>query len=264
VSRFCRYNCVHQYTTGGVINLRENKAPELAERGRVVKHEAGTYLVFSLSSSNKYTVALNPPHCSCSDFDLRQEACKHIRAVHKAIAIGQGDRPSRPARAKDDGPQVWPRRTYAQNWPAYDAAQKNEKAEFLALLADLCGNVEEPERRSGKGRPPAPLAAQAFAACFKVYSCFSGRRFMTDLADAMAKGLVSEAVSHSTIARFFEAEESFELLRKMVTWSSLPLASLESTFAPDGTGFSACRFDRWYDAKYGRMHQEHSWENPIS
>src|SRR5438067_13785763 len=45
----------------------------------------------------------------------------------------------------------------------------------------------------------------------------------------------------------------------MVTWSALPLKSLESNFAVDSSGFSTCRYDRWYDAKYGRMHAEHPW-----
>ena len=241
------------------MDVRSEKARELAERGRVVKHDDGAYFVFSLTSPNKYKVALNPPHCSCPDFDLRKAPCKHVLAVQDAIAIGQGNRPSRPARTKDDGPQEWPRKTYAQDWPAYNAAQTHEKEEFRFLLADLCRCIEEPERKPGRGRPPASLEAQAFAACYKVFTTLSGRRFMTDLREAHEKGHVTEAVHYNSIARFLEAEESFDLLRKMVVWSSLPLASLESTFAPDSSGFSACRFDRWYDAKYGRVHQEHSW-----
>jgi hypothetical protein len=32
----------------------------------------------------------------------------------------------------------------------------------------------------------------------------------------------------------------------------------ETVFASDSTGFSGCKFDLWYDAKYRRMHQEHT------
>jgi hypothetical protein len=69
----------------------------------------------------------------------------------------------------DGKPKQCPRPNYQQDWPAYDSAQVNEKAEFQALLADLCRGIEEPERKPGRGRPPASLADQAFAGCFKVY-----------------------------------------------------------------------------------------------
>ena len=49
----------------------------------------------------------------------------------------------------------------------------------LLLLSDLCRGIKEPEREPGRGRPPNALADLAFAACYKVYSGFSGRRFMT-------------------------------------------------------------------------------------
>jgi transposase len=45
----------------------------------------------------------------------------------------------------------------------------------------------------------------------------------------------------------------------MVTQTALPLKALETKFAVDSSGFSACKFDRWYDCKYGQMHQKHSW-----
>src|SRR5205823_6018706 len=41
--------------------------------------------------------------------------------------------------------------------------------------------------------------------------------------------------------------------------SSLPLASLETEFAADSSGFSTGRFVRWYDEKYGRTRGEHDW-----
>jgi transposase len=144
-------------------------------------------------------------------------------------------------------------------WEAYDTAQIQEKEEFRVLLSELCQGIEEPPSKPGPGRRPASLADQAFSACFKVYAGFSGRRFMTDLREAKDNGHVMEAISHSGIARFFEGDEAFPVLRDLIKWSALPLAILERQFAPDSTGFSACRFDRWYDAKYGRMHAEHAW-----
>lgn len=77
--------------------------------------------------------------------------------------------------------------TYPQDRPAYNAGQTHEKEKFLSLLYDLCSAIEEPSYT--KGRPRLPLADAIFAACFKVYSTFSGRRFMTDLRDAQSKGI---------------------------------------------------------------------------
>ena len=52
--------------------------------------------------------------------------------------------------------------TYAQNWPAYNAAQTAEKEEFCRLLHDLCAGVAEPAQVTG--RPRLPLGDMIFAA----------------------------------------------------------------------------------------------------
>jgi transposase len=239
------------------VDIRHQKARELADRGRVVKEGDGRWLVFSLNSANRYRVTLNPPSCDCEDFTLRQEACKHVIAVRSVATRESLDIPLPPP--TEEPPVQRPRKTYAQDWPAYDAAQTGEKREFRVLLAELCSGLPEPPRKPGAGRPPTPIADQAFAACFKVFTGFSGRRFMTDLQEAASAGYVTQPIAHCGIARFLEREDTFELLRGMVQRSALPLAALESQFAVDSSGFSACKFDRWYDAKYGRMHQEHSW-----
>ena len=46
------------------------------------------------------------------------------------------------------------RKTYPQNWPAYTAAQCAEKETVMALLADLCAQIEEPKPK--RGRPAFP------------------------------------------------------------------------------------------------------------
>jgi len=71
------------------------------------------------------------------------------------------------------------RKTYSQNWPAYNAAQTHEKSELQALLYELCQSIPEPQQQFG--RPRLSLADIIFSSAFKVYSTVSGRRFMTDL-----------------------------------------------------------------------------------
>jgi transposase len=238
------------------VDIREAKAIELADRGRVVRN-GDKWFVFSLNSADRYEITLEPLSCTCPDFELRQETCKHTLAAR--IVLSREGCDFRTERQPEEPPVKWPRKSYPQNWPAYDAAQKHEKEEFLQLLSDLCAGIKEPERKPGRGRPPASLADQTFAACFKVFSTLSGRRFSSDLRDAESKGFVSQAIAHNSIARFLESEEAMPILRWMVAQTALPLKALETKFAADSSGFSACKFDRWYDAKYGRMHAEHTW-----
>ena len=247
------------------MDIEKQKAHELVDRGRCVKQGDGTWLVYSLSSPKRYKVTLFGQHpetgaqtyhaCTCPTFELRQDTCKHIRAC---LAIVHGREPR--DGAADDAPVSRKRPTYRQpDWAAYTEAQCNEKLEFLALLSDLCAGITEPQRESMRGRPPVPLAAQVFGACFKVYTGLSGRRFMTDMRQANESGYVDEAVHFNAIARFFEEEKNAGLLKAIVNASALPLKALETKFAADSTGFSGSRFARWYDRKYGRMQAEHVW-----
>ena len=82
--------------------------------------------------------------------------------------------------------------TYAQNWPAYNAAQTTEKAHFTALLHELCATIPNVEDKNGRksGRNRLPLGDMIFAAGFKVYSTASCRRFMTDLREAQDSGYI--------------------------------------------------------------------------
>ena len=45
----------------------------------------------------------------------------------------------------------------------------------------------------------------------------------------------------------------------MIEQSAAPLAEVESQFAIDSTGFSTCRFDRWFDHKWGKEKSKRHW-----
>ena len=57
------------------------------------------------------------------------------------------------------------KKTYKQNWPAYDEAQTTEKHRFQILLHDLCRGIEEPPIPT-KGRRPHSLRDMVFASAF--------------------------------------------------------------------------------------------------
>ena len=96
------------------------------------------------------------------------------------------------------------KKKYTQEWSSYNKSQTNEKAHFLAFLHELCSGIEEPIQTNG--RPHLPLADIIFAAAYKTYSTVSGRRFVSDLRDALAKGYISRMPSYNSIFDYFKME----------------------------------------------------------
>ena len=64
------------------MDLRELKALEIAARCKIA-FDGHTWFVPSQTTSTKYRVTLDPEHCECEDFQLRQQACKHVIAVRR-------------------------------------------------------------------------------------------------------------------------------------------------------------------------------------
>jgi transposase len=152
------------------------------------------------------------------------------------------------------------RKTYPQQWPAYNMAQTKEKAIFLYLLHQLAQGVGSPAQY-GRGQRRLPLEDMIFAMAFKVYSTVSGRRFMTDLRDAHARGYIENLPCYNSIFNYFESETLTPYLQMLIEESALPLAAIEQDFAADSTGLSGCRFVRWFSAKYDepQLMEQRDW-----
>ena len=227
------------------MDSRAFNALELAARAKI--EQRGTYwFVPSATHQGGYRVDHAATECSCEDFELRQEPCKHVLAVR----IVKDRNRSRPVAdiTDESGPPKKP--TYRQQWPAYNAAQRAEKRLFQVLLADLCRSVPDPPRKP-TGRPPIPRGDALFAAVFKVYSTVSGRRFSTDLSEAERAGHVAQAPHYNSVFRVLEDEATTTELQALIATSSRPLRAVETDFAVDSSGFGTSRFSRWFDAKYG-------------
>ena len=150
-----------------------------------------------------------------------------------------------------------PRKTYPQDWPAYNAAQTSEKNHFHQLLADLCANIDQPEYIGG--RPRLPLADMVFVGAIKVYSGFSARRFNCDVQEAHEQGYIDAAPSFNSVNRYISNPDLTPILLDLIQRSAAPLATVESSFAIDSSGFSTCRFERWFDAKWGKEKSQRRW-----
>ncbi len=127
----------------------------------------------------------------------------------------------------------------------------------IALLRDLCNGMEQPEYKFG--RPRLPLADVVFGAVYKVYSTMSSRRFMTNLREAEAKGLVSKSPSLTSGFRSFENPELIPLLKALIEQSASPLRAIETDFAVDSSGFSTTTYARWFDHKWGKERSKQTW-----
>lgn len=239
------------------MDTRELKGLELARRSKIEQRKTYWY-VPSATHDGGYHVDYEATECSCDDFQTRQLPCKHVFAVRFVKAKNRGTPFPEPKTDTDEPQPIPPRKTYKQNWPAYNAAQTREKAQFLELLAALCGGIEWMPR-SGRGRPRVPFPDAIFSAVFKVYSTFSGRRFSTDLKDACDAGHVGTAPHCNSVFRVFEDPTVTPTLKSLVLRSSLPLRVVETDFAVDSSGFSTSKFARWYDEKYGVSRKKHEW-----
>lgn len=243
------------------MDARQQRGLEIAAVFKITQ-KGKVWIVPSQSGNGKYTVLPDKeqPHCSCPDHEAGFK-CKHIFAVEYVIQrefVFAKDDQSETVTETITVTQSVKRATYQQNWHAYNKAQVHEKHTFQVLLRDLCNGIAEPIEQK-RGRPRIPLDDAIFSAVFKVYSTVSGRRFMSDLRDAHDKGHVKRLPSYGSLFNVLEADETFDVLKALVVESAKPLKALETSFACDSSGFSGCRFDRWYDKKYGEVRSKRAW-----
>ncbi len=234
------------------MDAREQRGLELARAAKIRHTDRAWYVPSQSGRGHHYSVVLNgdSPRCTCPDYEARRMKCKHIYAVE--YTLKQETTPDGTTTVTETT-----KITYKQNWTAYNAAQSEEKTRFVSLLADLCRTVPQPWQ--GKGRPRLPLSDMVFATVFKVYVGFSSRRFTSDLRDARADGFVSSTPHFNSVSNYMANPELTNLLKNLVTVSSLPLKAVEDDFAVDSSGFSTCRFVRWFNKKYGREVDNREW-----
>src|SRR6266542_4075015 len=197
---------------------REQRGLEIAARCRVVRR-GQRWSVPSQSGSGKYTVTGLPfaaagelPRCSCPDFELRAQPCKHIYAV-RIVIQRELDFGKDGIVTETVSVTKTVKRTYPQNWSAYNAAQVHEKDKFMVLLRDLCQGLPEPEQKGKRGRPRLSVRDSVFTAVMKVYTTASARRSMSDLREAHERGFISKLPCHNSVLNALENAELAPVLR---------------------------------------------------
>lgn len=192
-----------------------------------------------------------------------------------------GDRPQRPLTKKeeielrfmkfmlgktpDDVEALWlyaktQHTPYPQNWPAYNAAQAEEKLLFLDILAELCSSIKDNRQHVGKGgRPWKPLNEMAFACVCKVYEGLSSRRVSSDLEISKNRGYLSFVPSFNTVLNYLRSEEMTPILYALIELSSMPLRGFEEVFAVDASGLSSAFYSRWLDYRFNGETRYRDW-----
>lgn len=234
----------------------QERAIRLAAKSKIYRKADGSWSVPSQAGDGRYVIKMGEkPTCTCAYHDTYGTTCKHIFAVNYFLSYELNEDGSETV--TETVTVTSKRKTYPQQWSAYNAAQVSEKTEFQRLLYSLCSGIEEPLQV--KGRPRLPLSDAVFNVVFKVYSTVSGRRFMSDLTDAQAKGYIRKVPHFNSIFNYLEHPEMASILDGLITQSSLPLAALEEDVATDSTGFRTTGFTNWFSEKYGEVRDGHDW-----
>ncbi len=238
------------------MNAREERGRLLAETTRIEKIGA-FWIVPSATGKGVYKVHLERQSCSCPDHLELGTVCKHVHAVKfsltKSETLKNGDTVEQTVTVET----VVKRKTYKQDWPAYNAAQVGEVRHFSELLHDLCSVLPAPAPRPG--RPMINPSDAAFCAISKVFSLKSARRFMGELDEAKSEGFIGHVPHFNSVLNWFDAEGTTETLKEFIARTAAPLKAVETQFAVDSTGNSSNSYSRWYSEKYGRHEHLATW-----
>jgi hypothetical protein len=168
------------------VEVRQQRGLEIAALAKIEQKD-GFYIVPSVTNPRptRYRVKVTPVEstCTCVDFETRGCKCKHIYAVEYTIRRERSVtvEPGGATTVRESVTVTQTRKTYPQDWPAYNEAQTNEKREFQSLLHDLCKDVGElpadAQRKGPQGRKPLPLSQAIFCAVFKIYSTVIKSKF---------------------------------------------------------------------------------------
>lgn len=228
--------------------IRRQRGIEIAKRGGI-ENRGATWIV--PSEENKeiyYIVCLDGENsrCNCDFFLKNNELCKHIFAVQFFSGMMTD-----PEWAKKVN-----RKTYPQNWQAYDESQVTEKFTFMGLLQSLVNDIDDAPYKFG--RPKLTLKSMIFASALKVYTQFSLRRFMSDLQIAKDYKYVDYVPSFPSVGKTMRSKELTPILEGLIEKSALPLRGIEQYFAVDSTGMRSTKFTEYFNSKYS-IGKAHKW-----
>jgi transposase len=236
-------------------DLRQERGLAIAKNYKITKRDDKTWLVPSQSNSNNYYFVKSNGHgatCNCPDCKKNGKGhkCKHIFAVEYIVTHTINE-------LGEIVEQKIEKKTYTQNWSAYNKAQKEEKEYFLKFLNDLVKNISIESYNFG--RPKSPIQDILYSMIFKVYSGVSGRRFTTDMKFSFENSLISKEVPFTTLKDYFNKKEITKILLNLIKLSSMPLKEVETDFSIDSSGFGTSILGNWSKYKHSTQDRYKKW-----
>ena len=151
--------------------------------------------------------------------------------------------------------------TYSQDWASYDKAKTNQDEMFKHLIRDLLFLTINEDKPKTKGRPSYSTEDKIFCMAVKIFYRSDLRKTVSILKELKRLGYIQKVPCFRSIDNFFNDTSLNKILDKLILLSSMPLSQLEDTCAIDSTGFSTCRFERWFNYKWGKHEgKERVWK----
>ncbi len=143
------------------------------------------------------------------------------------------------------------KRTYPQDWSAYNKAQMKEKILLINILNELLDHIPFTETRK-VGRNPIPTRDKIFYLTLQAYNIKSSRRCIADLELCRQLKFIEKTPHFNTILKCLNDTTLETYFKHLINVSGLPLQQVEECFAVDSSGFSTSQFDRWFDIRIGK------------
>ena len=148
------------------------------------------------------------------------------------------------------------KKTYSQDWPAYEQAKSNE----FGIVKSLASELIEAYLNSPYSQKEFKLREELFCMIIHIYFGGSFRKTISILKSINDNRFISKVPCYKTLSNYFSDVSLTKILEELITISSLPLASLEENLAIDSSGFAKNMYSQWSEYKWGKFEgKEREW-----
>lgn len=151
------------------------------------------------------------------------------------------------------------RKTYSQNWHAYNKYQTEEKLLFYKILNDSVESLHIDEKFGSVGRPFNLMSDMLKCCVIKIFCGFSSRRTISELKLVQKLGYIKQVPHYNSIINYFDSEEMQVHLSNLYRTLALPLKGIESKFAIDASGFSTSIKENWLSVRLDNKPIQRTW-----
>ncbi len=145
------------------------------------------------------------------------------------------------------------KKTYSQDWKAYNLSQTNEFVMFQDILVELIDTVMQVRNPVyKKGRPFANLKDLIFCCVMRIYFNKSARRSTSYLTLAKGKDYIKKIPHFNTVLNYYRNPQLTLALKQLIEQSGIPLKEFEKEFTVDSSGFALSLYGRWFNPRKGK------------